>query len=264
MMTDKLAELVTFAGEDEGEKSAHVKEVVAELAAKPEVHDMLVKAKELHGEPLKIFINFVFPYAGYGTANGDHMVIVNPDFIPNIVYHTDKGELVEDSLERFFSHEFTHAAQPDALEQGLVYAQRKHEITQDIIAPVISAAEEAYKQGLAASADDLDALAQVFGEMYDTHIAPVAAQAQKDMMKACQEDEMIKQFCEEFEVPAIRFSNFIMEKYYNEPARLEDYTQSHFYDAENHVANRQEFIDAALFVRQQNIARGQGVRQPCS
>lgn len=157
--------------------------------------------------------------------------------------HGQNGERIHYSLERFFSHEFKHAAQPNLLEHAQQYVARRSEIVAEYF-PVIPV--EKYLHRFEVVKYDNNALRKVFGDMYDAHIGPNALQMTKDMVRKVAADPVIQDFTAKYETPAIEFENLMMGKYRGEPGRTTDYAKSNIYEELVKATDRDGFVESAL------------------
>ena len=241
-MAINFEELVDFVGE-EPLLVARVKKAVEWVFSKPEGREMLESAYRLHGEPLKIITDSTIHNLGYADHLGNHVVFANPLVNDVMVLNGQAGEKIPNTLERFFSHEFTHAAQPDVFAHGQAMIMEKQRIIAESM-PQIPIEDYFHRLGAAKNNDA--ALQQVFGEVYDTHIAPHAQQMNQTMMDNLSQGQAIQKFAKEYETPAIEFENMMMGKYRGEPGRTTDYTKSGDYDEMLKSMDRKGFIDSAM------------------
>src|SRR4051812_43493926 len=128
-MVNALSELVHFAGEETALVS-RVKQAVEWVASKPEGLAILKEARALHGKPLEIITDSTIHNIGYGDHLGNHVVFANPLVNDHMFLHGKNGERIHNGLERYFSHEFTHAAQPDVLVHAQQYVARRSQIVE--------------------------------------------------------------------------------------------------------------------------------------
>ncbi|MEI7669553.1 MAG: hypothetical protein WCJ33_05690 [Pseudomonadota bacterium] len=208
----ELKRLVNFVGE-ETELVSRVEEAVEWVFSKPEGRDMLEKAYKLHKNPLKIITDSTVHNLGYGDLDGNHVVYVNPELIDLQVLNGKSGEKIQATLERFFSHEFLHSTQPDVILNAQNMLARKQEIQNEVLPQIPF---EQYQQRIMDASNSDVALAELLGEIYDTHIADSAAELTRTMINRFANDEIIKKFTDKYETPAIEFENLMMEKYLRE------------------------------------------------
>jgi hypothetical protein len=242
-MATALSELVHFVGE-ESALVLRARKAVEWVASKSEGHAVLEAAKKLHGEPVHVITDpsFVINNIGFGAYHGKPAVFVNPVAVETAKIITETGESIPMSLERFFSHEFEHAAQPNLLEKAGEYAQRRNQYFEGMIPDVTF---EQYRHRIEATKGDATQLEGILGEIYDTHILAQSKAGLQRMVEKSAQDPVIQQFTAQYETPAIEFENLMMRKYKNEAGRTLDYTKSAVFDDEAWKADRQGFIDNA-------------------
>jgi hypothetical protein len=241
-MVTALSELVHFVGEETALVS-RVKQAVEWVASKPEGHAILEEARALHGKPLKIITDSTVHNIGYGDHLGNHVVFANPLVSDHMHLHGQNGERIHNGLERFLSHEFQHAAQPNLLEHAQQYVARRAEIVAGCFPEIPM---ENYMQRINAVKGNNAALKELLGEMYDAHIGPKALQMTENMIRKVGADPIVQEFAAKYEVPAIEFENLMMKKYKGEPWRTTDYVKSGDYEQLVKSTDRDGFIESAL------------------
>ncbi len=243
-MASVLSNLVYFVGEETA-LAARAMKAVEWVASKPEGHAILEEAKRLYGQPVHIVTDpsFVVHNIGFGIYEGKPAVFINPNAIEVAKFIDEHGKQFPFSLERFFSHEFKHAAQPNLLEEVGAYAQRRQQYYEETTPEVPF---EQYRHRIETAKNDVGQLKDILGEIYDTHIFAQAKAGLQRMMEKSAQDSLIQQFTAKYETPAIEFENLMMCKYKNEPSRTTDYVSSGIFDDVAWQADRQGFIDNAI------------------
>lgn len=239
----KLSELVIFMHEDHRQAMAAVKRAVRWLYQKPEGKDLLLRARTLHGQPITVIADYRLAQNGFAEVNSRPVILVNPkelDVMPLIA--TDGSIIPQHSLERLLSHEFTHAAQPNAFAKNQEIAAIKAKLIEECYpAPPF----ELYKKRLEAAADD-EQLSKILREMYDTHMADKVVPTMKEATRRVGANPLVQQFVAEYEVPALEFENFMATKYLGEKPRTLDYLNSGSVENISIEQDRENFVVSAL------------------
>lgn len=241
-MGSALSELVHFVGKETALVS-RVKQAVEWVASKPEGLAILEEARALHGKPLKVITDSTVHNIGYGDHLGNHVVFANPLVSDHMYLHGQGGEQIPNSLERFLSHEFKHAAQPNVLKHAQQYLARRSQIVEGYFSVIPM---ENYMHRMDAVKGNNAALKELLGEIYDAHIGPKALQITEDMAHKAGADPIVQEFVAKYEVPAIEFENLMMKKYKGEPGRTTDYVKSSDYEQLVKSTDRDGFIESAL------------------
>lgn len=230
MMTHTLSDLVTFIGQDD-EWMARAKHAVEWVASKPEGMALLEEAYQLHGKPLPIIVDCDREDVGYGH-DGKHMMVVNPPQIPIQYLWSKDGGIIQNSLERYFSHEFKHATQVGLLEAEPEYMAHKQPIADEEDAEkkrIISAIPlDQYKHRLQAATNAV-MFFKIWDEIYHAHIGDKFAVCHERAIQALEANPVVQHVVDTFEVPAMDSENLIMGKYKGEAERAEDYHRSSLY-----------------------------------
>lgn len=241
-MANALAELVVFIGE-EGALLERVKKAVEWVASKPEGQAILEEARALHGKPLTIITDSKIYNIGYGDHLGNHVVYANPNVLDKLQLHGENGEVIQHSLERFFPHEFKHAAQPNVLLHAQQYLARRQQIMLESMPPLPF---EKYAHRIQATIHDDVALRDVLGEIYEEHIGPYVSQGMETITDRAAHDPIVQRFIDKYEIPAIEIENAMMQKYRGEAARVTGYAKSGIYEEYIQSMDRDGFIESAL------------------
>ncbi len=255
-MVDGLSELVLFVGE-EPELTARVRQAVEWVASKPEGLAILQQAKQLHGKPITIITSSKVSFTGYGDHSNNNVIFANPLVNDHTYLHSQNGEPINNSLERFFAHEFMHATQPDVLNHAKQYIAKRSEVFERCT-PAIP--YEQYQHRFKAIKDDDDAAKALFGEIYDKHIGSKAVETTYAAIRILSEDPFVQAFSAKYEVPAIEFENLMMSKYKGESGRILDYINSGIYEELIKSTDRVSFIESALTSFREHVPKSADTR----
>ena len=235
-------ELVHLVGREE-HLNLRVRKAIDWITSKPEGLKILEEAKILYGTSLPILVDPSVHAIGYGDHLGNHLILANPIINDNMFLQDVNGGTLQNSLERFLCHELKHATQFDVLTHAQKYTVR-YSIFIGESFPNIPFNK--YLRRIEAIKNKDDALRELFGEIYDAHVADKAKQIMEEVLHKLSTDTIAQDFIQKYEVPAIQFENEMMQKYKGEVRRSEDYVNSGVYDQLLKATDRGAFIESSL------------------
>ncbi len=254
-MTVNLEGLVHFISEEEPTLVKRVKDAVHWFASTPEGKYTLEEAVKLHGSPIQVFTHSEVAFPGFGIHNNLPTIFANPRLTDSAKLLCENGEHITTSMDRFICHEFTHATQPNVIEHAQPFIRRKAEIMSECMPHVPL---EDYHYRLTVANTDAE-LGNVYGKIYDDHIADIAPSLPKKIAEKAAQDEVCRAHFETYEKPAIEFENKMMAKYRAQPGRITDYGRSGEYEATLIPLDRQHFVESAVAAHKESKAATRGL-----
>ncbi len=235
LMEIKIEDSLYVTGDDPA-VADRVKKAVEWVISTPEGREALEEAKALHKKPITIRIlsNKSPDPDDMGVSVGlKHLTInINPDSLKTMRFVGKNGENITASLERFFANQFKQATQPGLSEQKQLFEERIQQLRIPLMA-LSDAPIAQYKHQLALAQNDPEQLREIFGRMYDTHLAATVEENTKKTYERFAQDDVVRGYIQHYEDPAIAFENLLMQKYAKEPERADYLHSTHMSDMLN-------------------------------
>lgn len=217
MMLDRY---VTFRGDST--LTAPVREAFEWFASTEEGLHALEDCLALHKAPIQVIAAENIIYNGYGDDKGNHVMFINPNLVKSAAIVTDDGRSEIQGMKRLVAHECEHARQPDVLEKAKAYAVERGRIWSEAEKEINEAIESEFHK-IKGTISNEESLITAAKEVFEIAIKPRIAAFRERFSADIRQSEIVRDFVNSFEVPAIKFENQMAARYNLGAQRTLDY-----------------------------------------